>query len=87
MISSVSERRSVEDHRPETADEEYDWASPASEQADNQPYLPSPWEIEQVCREIRRGWSEAEHRRRAGHTSAPLRLAVRPCRISLCDAG
>ena len=31
---------------------------PSRQEADNQPYLPSPWEIEEICREIRSGWSE-----------------------------
>ena len=46
-------------------------------------YLPSQEEIERCCREIRRGWSESEHRRRAGLASNRLRLAIFPCRTYL----
>lgn len=46
-------------------------------------YLPSQEEIERCCREIRRGWSESEHRRRAGLGVNRLRLAVFPCRTYL----
>jgi hypothetical protein len=46
-------------------------------------YLPSPEEIENRCREIRRNWSESEHRRRAGLGAKRLRLAILPCRTSL----
>jgi hypothetical protein len=46
-------------------------------------YLPSQEEIERCCREIRRGWSESEHRRRAGVAVNRLRLAVLPCRTYL----
>ena len=31
----------------------------------NDVYCPSPEEIAEACREIRKGWSEQEHRRRA----------------------
>lgn len=30
------------------------------------PYMPTPAEIEAACRQIRRTWSENEHRKRAG---------------------
>ncbi len=83
----LSERQLSEEQPSYSQDQEFDWDVAQSEGADNQPYLPSPWEIQEICREIRSGWSEAEHRRRAGYISAPLQLAVRPCRISLCDVG
>ena len=47
--------------------------------------VPTPEEIAACCREIRRGWSEAEHRRRAGVGTGRLQLAVRPCRVALPD--
>lgn len=46
-------------------------------------YLPSQEEIERCCREIRRSWSESEHRRRAGVGANRLRLAILPCRTHL----
>jgi hypothetical protein len=33
-------------------------------------YMPTPEEIRQACREIQKGWSEAERRRRRGHRRA-----------------
>ena len=63
--------------------EELDWEL---EEAEGQPYLPSPWEIERCCREIRRGWSESEYRKRAGYRAGPLEIATSPCRVSLYDA-
>ena len=65
-----------------------EWNStPRSSQAGtaNEPYLPSPEEIEEHCRQIRRDWSENEHRKRAGHSFQPLEIATTPCRISFSD--
>lgn len=62
--------------------EELDWEM---EEAEGQPYLPSPWEIQRLCSEIRRNWSEAEYRKRAGHRVEPLEIATTPCRILLSD--
>ena len=64
--------------------EEFDWEM---EEAEGQPYLPSPWEIERCCREIRSGWSESEYRKRAGQRIEPLEIATTPCRVALFDLG
>jgi hypothetical protein len=64
--------------------EELDWEM---EEADGQPYLPTPWEIQRCCREIRRGWSESEYRKRAGYSVRPLEIAATPCRVSMHEAG
>jgi hypothetical protein len=47
--------------------------------------MPSLEEIEEHCREIRREWSEQEHRRRAAVGGERLLIAITPCRISLPD--
>jgi hypothetical protein len=53
--------------------------------SDGGPYMPSLEEIEEHCREIRREWSEQEHRRRAAVGGERLLIAITPCRISLPD--
>ena len=79
--TSLNEHQDLDHHT-----EDSDWeTSHYLEESDNQPYLPSPQEIERHCREIRRSWSEAEYRKRAGHRTQPLELATTPCRISFYD--
>jgi hypothetical protein len=77
--TSSDERELLDDHV-----EELDWEM---EEVEGQPYLPSPWEIQRRCREIRRSWSESEHRKRAGYNVGPLEIATSPCRVSLYEAG
>lgn len=71
-------------HAENQESQEFDWDL---DEVEGQPYLPSPWEIERCCREIRAGWSEAEYRKRAGQRVGPLEIAITPCRVSLYDLG
>lgn len=50
---------------------------------DGQPYLPSPMQIAIECQNIRLGWSEKEHRKRARIDLNPFTLATRPVKVHI----
>lgn len=79
----------LNDHPEFSTDGDYaEWNPKGPDTQDvssNEPYLPSPEEIAEHCREIRRDWSEAEYRKRSGQPYRPLEIATTPCRISFSD--